>query len=116
VEIEEKLQFIETIDPEGSERLKRLLDRKGFLLERNVYGEKFTNRQFSLVFDPLLRSAYDKARILEILAKGNSTISPIALELSLDKALVFDHLKDLMKKNLVEITTYEERNPVFRKR
>lgn len=116
MEIEEKLQFIERVDPDGCDRLKRLLDRKGFLNDRNVYGEKFTDRQFSLVFNPLLKSAFEKAQILEILAKGNSAIAPIAAALSMDKALVFDHLKDLLKKNLVEIATFEDRNPVFRKR
>jgi hypothetical protein len=116
VEIEEKLQFIGTVDPEGSDRLKRLLDRKSLLVDRNIYGEKFTNRQFSLVFDPLLKSAYEKSQILEILVNGNSPIAPIAAALSMDKADVFDHLKDLMKKNLVEIATFEDRNPVFRKR
>jgi hypothetical protein len=34
----------------------------------------------------------------------------------MDTARVFDHLKDLLKKNLVEIASYQERHPVFRKR
>ena len=60
-------RFIKSIDPEGGERLKRLLERKSLLLDRNVYGERFTERQFDLVFDPLLASAYEKAQILELL-------------------------------------------------
>jgi hypothetical protein len=116
MEIEEKLQFIKSVDPEGSERLQRLLDRKGFLLDRNVYGERFTERQFDLVFDPLVRSAYEKAQILEFLGEKDSTVPSIALGLSMEKPRVFDHLKDLLRKNLVEIANYEDRNPVFRKR
>jgi DNA-binding MarR family transcriptional regulator len=116
VETEEKLQYIKSVDPEGSERLKRLLDRKSFLLDRNVYGERFTERQFSLVFDPLLTSAYEKAQILELLAQSDSTVPALAGRLSMDTARVFDHLKDLLKKNLVEIASYQERHPVFRKR
>ena len=46
----------------GIERLKRLLDRKSLLLDKNIYGERFTERQFDLVFDPLLRSAYEGRR------------------------------------------------------
>jgi DNA-binding MarR family transcriptional regulator len=116
METEEKLEFIKSVDPEGSDRLKRLLDRKSFLLDRNVYGERFTERQFSLVFDPLLTSAYEKARILEVLREKDSTVADLAGRLSMDKARVFDHLKDLMKKNMVEVATFVERHPVFRKR
>lgn len=116
METEEKLQYIESVDPEGSERLKRLLDRRSFLLDRNVYGERFTERQFNLVFDPLLASAYEKAQILELLVRNDSTVPALAGSLSMDTARVFDHLKDLLKKNLVEIASYQERHPVFRKR
>jgi hypothetical protein len=116
MEMEEKLQFIQTVDPEGSERLRRLLDRKSFLLDKNVYGERFTERQFSLVFDPLVKSAYEKAQILDRLGQRDSTVATLASGLSLEKSRVFDHLKDLLKKNLVEIATFEDRNPVFRKR
>jgi hypothetical protein len=116
MEMEEKLQFIQTVDPEGGERLRRLLDRKDFLLDRNVYGERFTERQFSLVFDPLVKSAYEKAQILERLEQKDSTVASLASGLSMEKPRVFDHLKDLLKKNLVEIATFEDRNPVFRKR
>jgi DNA-binding MarR family transcriptional regulator len=116
MEVEEKLQYIKSVDPEGSERLRRLLDRRSFLLDRNVYGERFTERQFNLVFDPLLTSAYEKARILEQLGMHDSTVAALSDALSLDKARVFDHLKDLLKKNMVGIEAFQERHPVFRKR
>jgi len=113
---EEKLQYIKSIDPEGGERLRRLLERKSLLLDKNVYGERFTERQFNLVFDPLLVSAFEKAQILEVLGEKETTVANLAERLSLDKARVFDHLKDLLKKNMVEIAGFEARHPVFRKR
>jgi len=113
---EEKLQYIKSIDPEGGERLRRLLERKSLLLDKNVYGERFTERQFNLVFDPLLGSAFEKAQILEVLGEKETTVAVLAERLSLDKARVFNHLKDLLKKNMVEIAGFEERHPVFRKR
>jgi DNA-binding MarR family transcriptional regulator len=116
METEEKLQYIKSVDPEGGERLRRLLDRKSFLLDRNVYGERFTERQFDLVFDPLLTSAYEKAQILDLLGAKDSTVAALAGSLSMNKARVFDHLKDLLKKNMVDVATFEERHPVFRKR
>ena len=78
---EEKLQFIKSIDPEGGDRLSRLLERKSLLLDKNVYGERFTDRQFNLVFDPLLTSAYEKAQISRCSGrrKGPSSGSPAGL-------------------------------------
>ena len=116
MENEDKLQFIKSIDPEGGERLSRLIERKSFLLDKNVYGERFTERQFNLVFDPLLTSAFEKAQILELLGEEKGTVARLAERLSMDKARVFDHLKDLLRKNMVEIAGFEERHPVFRKR
>ncbi len=116
MEMEEKLQFVKSIDPEGGERLRRLLERKSLLLDKNVYGERFTERQFNLVFDPLLTSAFEKAQILELLGQKDRTVAILSEKLSTDKARVFDHLKDLLKKNMVEIAGFEERHPVFRKR
>jgi len=116
MERQEALDYIKAQDPEGSERLKRLLERKSLLTDRNIYGERFTERQFDLVFDPLLRSAYEKAQILEQLDSKDCTVASLAGDLSMDKARVFGHLKDLIKKNMVEIVGFDERHPVFKKR
>ncbi len=69
MERQEALDYIKAQDPESGERLKRLVERKSLLLDKNIYGERFTERQFDMVFDPLLRSAYEKARILELLER-----------------------------------------------
>ncbi len=116
METTEKLEFIQRHDPESMERLKRLMERKSFLMEGNVYGERFTERQFDLVFEPLLTSSYERAQVLDVLAGGEKTVYQVAEALSLDTARVFDHLKELMRRNLVEIVRFEERNPVFKKR
>lgn len=113
---EEKLEFIKSIDPEGGDRLMRLIERKSMLLDKNVYGERFTQRQFDLVFDPLLTSGYEKAQILKALSEKEGTVERLAGQLDMDKARVFGHLKDLVKKNLVEIAGFEERHPIFRKK
>jgi hypothetical protein len=116
LETQEALDFIKAQDPEGGERLKRLLERRSFLLDRNIYGERFTGRQFDLVFDPLVRSAYEKARILELLSVKDEKVASLASQLSMDKASIFAHLLDLLKRNAVEIAGFEERYPVFKKR
>ena len=116
MQLEETLEFIKANDPEGMDKLKRLLDRKPYLLEKNVYGETFTERQFNLVFDPLLRSGFDRARILKALSEKNDTVPGLAEKLSLEQSRTFDYIKDLLKRNLVEIAGFEERHPVYRKR
>ena len=114
--LQDKLDYIASQDPASMERLKRLLDKKSFLLDKNIYGEQFTDRQFNLVFDPLLRTALDRARILELLAEKDNTIPALSGRLSMETWRVFDYLKDLLKNNLVEIVGYEERNPLFKRR
>jgi len=114
--VEETLDFIKTQDPEGMEKIKRLLDRKGFLLEKNVYGETFTERQFNLVFDPLLRNGYDRARVLQALSEKDNTVPGLAAKLSMEEWRMFDYIKDLLKRNMVEIAGSDNRHPVYRKR
>lgn len=116
MEQEERLDFIKAHDPEGMDKLKRLLERKSYLMDKNVYGERFTERQFNLVFDPLLNSGYDRARILEVLSQKDDTVPSLARTLSLEQSRIFDYMKDLLKRNLVEIVGFEERHPVYRKR
>ena len=116
MELEERLEFIKAHDPEGMDKLKRLLDRKSYLMDKNVYGETFTERQFNLVFDPLLRSGHERARILEALSQKDDTVPGLAEKLSLEQPRAFDYIKDLLKRNLVEIVGFEERHPVYRKK
>jgi hypothetical protein len=115
-ELEERLEFIKAHDPEGMDKLKRLLDRKSYLMDKNVYGETFTERQFDLVFDPLLRSGYDRAQILKALSEKDDTVPALAEKLSLGQSRTFDYMKDLLKRNMIEIVGFEERHPVYRKR
>jgi len=113
----EKINFIKTFDPDGAARLERLLGKEETLKTTgNVYKEQFTGRQFSLVFDPLLDAVFERARVLEVLSKNNDTIPGIATKLGIEKDKVFTHMKDVMRKNLVEIASHEGRDALFRKK
>ncbi len=116
MELDERLEFIKAHDPEGMEKLKRLLDRKPYLMDKNVYGETFTERQFDLVFDPLLRAGLERARILEALSQKDAAVPALAQKLSLEESRTFDYIKDLLKRNLVEIVGFEDRHPVYKKK
>ncbi len=115
MDIEEKLNYITIHYPEGAEKLTRLLGKKDTLKSGNVYGEKLTDRQFSLVFGPLLEAAYERARILEALAGNESTIGNLSAATGMKPQQVFNHMKDLMKRNMVEISEHAGRDAAFRK-
>ena len=84
MDVMEKINFIKTFDPDGAARLERLLKKEEALkITGNVYRERFTGRQFSLVFDPLLDAVFERARVLEVLSKGNDTIPGIATKLGM---------------------------------
>jgi DNA-binding IclR family transcriptional regulator len=53
---------------------------------------------------------------LELLSQKDEKVASIAAQLSMDKARVFAHLLDLVKRNIVEIAGFDERHPVFKKR
>jgi hypothetical protein len=114
--IEEKLDFIRTQDPEGAAKLERLLGKKGALKEGNVYNEKFTDRQFSLVFNPLLDASLERAKVLEALSKSEGTIYGLSDKLNVGKEKIFNHIKELMRKNLVEIAGHKDRDAIFRRK
>jgi hypothetical protein len=116
MEITEKLDFIRTYDPEGAAKLERLLGKKDALKEGNVYKEKFTDRQFSLVFTPLLDASLERAKVLEALSKGEDTIYGLSDKLKIGAERIFTHIKELIRKNLVEIAGHKDRDAIFRRK
>ncbi len=90
--------------------------RNGSLLEGNAYQERFTERQFSLVFDPLLKRAHERARMLESMQRAARSVPALAKETGLATNVVFDHMKELLRRDLVEIAGYEDRYALYRKR
>ena len=115
-EITEKITFIRLHDPDDAARLERLLGKKDALKGGNVYGEKFTGRQFSLVFTPLIDAAFERAQLLEALSQSGDTIPGLSEKLNIGKDKVFTHIKEMMRKNLVEIAGHDERDAIFRRK
>lgn len=112
----EIIAYIKQFDTDGAARLERLTAKKEGLYKGNVYGERFTERQFSLVFVPLLDASFERARVLEQLAKGDDTVIGLSEKLDMGKERIFTHIKELMRKNLVEIAGHADRDSIFRKK
>jgi len=112
---DEKLKFIKIYDPEGAERLTKLLEKKDILKAGNAYTEKFTERQFSRTFTGLLHNAFERALILQALSE-EETIPVLSERLGMRGDTIFRHCRELMRRNLVEITGMRDRNPLFKRR
>ena len=113
---DEMITYVRSMDPEGAQKLEKLLEKKESLMKENVYKERFTQRQFSLVFDPLLKRAVERVRILESIGNSEMSVPALALELGLAANIVFDHMKELLRRDLVAIAGYEERNALYRRK
>lgn len=110
------LAYVRSHDPDGAERLEKLLKRKDVLMTGNSYGERLTERQFSLVFDPLLARAVERSQILESLGAGEASVPDLAGKLGMAARVVFDHLKELARRDIVEIAGYEDRDALYRRK
>lgn len=110
------LGYVRRHDPDGAERLEKLLKRKDVLVTGNSYGERMTERQFSLVFDPLLARAIERSRILESLGVEAASVPELARRLGIAPGAVFGHLKELSRRDLVEISGYEDRDAFYRRK
>ena len=110
------IEFVRTQDPDGADKLENLLKKKDALMAGNVYGERFTARQFSLVFDPLLKRAVERCRILENLGRSPASVPQLARGLDLAPNIVFDHIKELARRDRVEIAGYDDRDALYRRK
>ena len=110
------IEFVRTQDPDGADKLERLLKKQEVLMTGNVYGERFTPRQFSLVFDPLLKRAVERAHILENLGRGPASVPQLARDLGLKSNSVFDHIKELTRRDSVDIAGYNDRDALYRRK
>jgi heterodisulfide reductase subunit B len=114
-----RLSMIECVrkeDPDGADRLERLLKKQEVLATGNVYGERFTARQFSLVFGPLLQRAVERARILEELLLGPASVPDLARDVGLKANTAFEHIKELARRDRVEIAGYAGRDALYRRK
>jgi len=65
------------------------------------------------VFEPLLESAYERARIIETLLDGGATVIQLAERLFMEENRLFSHIRWLLKNNLIEIDGSHERDPIY---
>lgn len=111
---EEMLAFIEKQLPEMAGKLRRLLDKEGFLKARNVYGELYADRQIQICYDAIFRTEYLRCRILEAARAEALSVKRIAEVLGKNPAEVLTQVVELRRKNLMVIERIDERTPLYR--
>jgi F420-non-reducing hydrogenase iron-sulfur subunit len=94
-------------------RLRILATKERELLEcGNKYGEVFTQHEMDRLLDDMVQEDYEAKRILLKLKKPMS-VKGIASELNLEPNVVFRHILDLKRHELIEIHDIRDNTPVY---
>jgi len=111
---EEMLGYIEAQVPAMAEKLRRLLDKEGFLKSKNVYGEPYSDRQIGICYDAIFRTEFLRARILEAARSQALSVKQIAEKIGKTPAETLREVVELRRKNLVVIEKIDDRTPLYR--
>jgi len=111
---QEMLAFIETQQPDMAGKLRRLLDKEGFLKARNVYGEPYSDRQIHICYDAIFRTEYLRCRILEAARKQAVSVKQLAETLGETPGAILAQVVELRRKNLMAIEKVDDRTPLYR--
>ncbi len=107
--MEEKLAFIEKWDPFSAKKIRALLEKKPIMVEeKNVYGEIYTERQFQIALDQILKREEARSRVCEAIAEEVKPVRVIAKDVGMEPADVLRHIVELRRRNLVEIDHIED--------
>ncbi len=94
-------------------RLRILATKERELLEDgNKYGEVFTQHEMDRLLDNMVQEDYEAKRILLKLKKPMH-VKEIASELNLKPNVVFRHILDLKRQELIEIHEIRDNTPVY---
>jgi len=94
-------------------RLRILATKERELLEEgNKYGEVFTQHEMDRLLDDMVREEYEAKRILLKLKKPMS-VKEISSELNVKPNVVFRHILDLKRHELIELHEIRDNTPTY---
>ena len=111
---EEMLGYIEKQLPDMAEKLKKLVEKEGFLKSKNVYGELYSDRQIGICYDGIFQTEYLRCRILETAREQAVSVKQIAETLGISPAKTLAQVVELRRKNLMVIDKLDDRTPRYR--
>ncbi len=114
--MEEKIAFIEAWDPFSAKKIRALLEKKPALVEEgNYYGERYTNRQFQISLDTILRRETIRSRICQAVSEQEKSVRTIAGDLNMPPEAVLRHIVELRRRGLVVVDHIEDgKTPYYR--
>jgi len=94
-------------------RLRIMATKERELLEEgNKYGEVFTQHEMDRLLDDMVREEYETKRILLKLKKPMS-VKEISSELNWKPNMVFRHILDLKRHELIELHEIQDNTPTY---
>lgn len=111
---DEMLSYIEEQRPDMGEKLKKLVEKEGFLKARNVYGELYSDRQVNICYEGIFQSEYLRCRILDVLRDEARSVKQIAELLDLPPNEILWEVVELRRKNLLVLERLDDRTPLYR--
>jgi DNA-binding transcriptional ArsR family regulator len=112
---DEMVIHIKEVSETSGSKLDKLLDKADELLEKgNKYGVKFTERQFDLAVDPVVKAEYMRSRILELTRETPLSVKEISEKLALASKEVLRHISVLRRRNLMVADRVDDRVPKYR--
>jgi hypothetical protein len=111
---DEMLGYIEKQQPEMAEKLRKLVDKEGFLRAGNVYGETYSDSQIGICYDGIFQAEYLRCRILETAREQALSVKQIAELLGEPSAKTLREVVELRRKNLMVLEKVDDRTPLYR--
>jgi len=107
--MEDQVAFIEKWDPFSATKIRALLEKGPALVdEANVYGERYTDRQFQISLDQILRREMIRSRICEFVSEQEKPVRVIAQDMGMPPDAVLRHIVELRRRGLVVVDHIED--------
>jgi len=107
--MEDQVAFIEKWDPFSAKKIRALLEKRPALVdEANVYGERYTDRQFQISLDQILRREMIRSRICEFVSEQEKPVRVIAQDMGMPPDKVLRHIVELRRRGLVVVDHIED--------
>jgi F420-non-reducing hydrogenase iron-sulfur subunit len=112
-EIFEKLKLAEAVL--DGEKIRWVIGKRTpFLESGNMYGEVFTNHEFNRAIDMIIVEETEVQAILNQLKDGARSVRGLAEDLAIPSERVFRYVTALLRKEMVQLETIDERTPLYR--
>jgi F420-non-reducing hydrogenase iron-sulfur subunit len=87
--------------------------RTEFMTKGNKYGERFTNHEFSRTLDMIVVEEFELQEIMRNMKGGDQSVKDLAATLNIPAQRVFRYITALRRKGLAELSTVQDRTPLY---